>query len=151
MTAIPTSTMMAASMTTPTSTGSSSTSGSSTTVPSNLQLNPSDFINMLVTQLENQDPLNPTSSQDLLSQVSDIGQLESTDQLQSTMTTLSQQSSIGAAASLIGKTVNGQDSSGNALSGSVTSVQVAGGTVSLQLSGGSTLALSNVTSITSGS
>jgi len=106
---------------------------------------------MLVTQLENQDPLNPTSSQDLLSQVSDIGQLESTDQLQSTMTTLSQQSSIGAAASLIGKTVNGQDSSGNALSGSVTSVQVAGGTVSLQLSGGSTLALSNVTSITSGS
>jgi flagellar basal-body rod modification protein FlgD len=151
MSTIPTSSLLAAATMTPGTTASSSSTGSSTTVPANLQLNPSDFINMLVTQLENQDPLNPTSSQDLLSQVSDIGQLESTDQLQSTLTTLSQQSSIGAAASLIGKSVNGTDSSGNPLSGSVTSVQVAGGTVSLQLSGGSTLALSNVTSIASGS
>jgi flagellar basal-body rod modification protein FlgD len=147
MSAISTASMLAAATSTPSSSASSATSGS--TVPSNLQLNPSDFINMLVTQLENQDPLNPTDSQDLLTQVSDIGQLESTDQLQSTMTTLNQQSSIGAAASLIGKSVNGQDSSGNALSGTVTSVQVAGGTVNLQLSGGSTLALSNVTAITS--
>jgi flagellar basal-body rod modification protein FlgD len=120
-------------------------------VPSNLNLSPTDFINMLVTQLENQDPLNPTSSQDLLTQVSDIGQLQSSDQMQTTLTALSQQSSIGAAASLIGKSVNGQDANGNALSGSVTSVQVTGGTVNLQLSGGSTLALSNVTSIASGS
>jgi flagellar basal-body rod modification protein FlgD len=106
---------------------------------------------MLVTQLQNQDPLNPTSSQDLLTQVSDIGQLQSSNQMQTTLTSLSQQSSISAASSLIGKTVNGQDSSGNALSGNVTSVQVSGGNVNLQLSTGSTLALSNVTSITSGS
>jgi len=149
MSAISNAAMMAAATSTPSSSGSSSTSG--TTVPSNLQLNPSDFINMLVTQLENQDPLNPTSSQDLLTQVNDIGQLESTDKLQSTMTTLNQQASIGAASGLIGKSVTGEDSSGNPLSGTVTSVQVAGGTVSLQLSGGSTLSLTNLQTITSGS
>jgi flagellar basal-body rod modification protein FlgD len=113
-------------------------------------LTPSDFIQMMVTQLENQDPLNPTSSQDLLSQMSSIGQLQSSDTLQTTLTSLSLQSQIGSASSLIGKYVQGTDANQNAVTGTVTSVSVnqAANTVALNLDSGGSLPLANVTGIT---
>jgi flagellar basal-body rod modification protein FlgD len=111
---------------------STSTSGvlpntSATTVnnPNGFQsLTPSDFVQMMVTQLQNQDPLNPTSSQDLLTQMSEIGQLQSSTQLQSTLTGLTLQNQIGAASSLIGKVVTGTDVNNNSLSGTVNSVSI---------------------------
>ena len=48
-------------------------------------LSPTDFLNMMVTQLQNQDPLNPTSSSDLLAQMSQIGQLQASTTLQSSL------------------------------------------------------------------
>ena len=73
------------------------------------KLNTNDFINMMMTQLEHQDPLNPTTSDQLMAQMSQIGQLQSTSQLQTTLTGLATQTQIGAASSLIGKQVNGID------------------------------------------
>jgi flagellar basal-body rod modification protein FlgD len=116
-----------------------------------LNLNPQDFINMLVTQLQNQDPLQPTSSSDLLSQVSQIGQLQSSTTMQSTLQGLAQQNQIGSASSLLGKNVTGLDAQGNAQSGLVGAVQVSTSGVTLSLSGGASLDLSNVTGITSAS
>lgn len=109
-----------------------------------------DFINMMITQLEHQDPLQPTSSDQLLSQMSQIGQMQSSSQLQTTLSGLAQQNQIGAASALIGKTVQGVDSNQNSLSGIVTSVQVASTGVSLSLDNGHTLPLSGVTNISPG-
>ncbi len=133
--------------------GLSSPSSSSSSAPANssLNLNPQDFINMLVTQLQNQDPLQPTSSSDLLSQVSQIGQLQSSTTMQSTLQGLAQQNQIGSASSLLGKNVTGLDAQGNAQSGLVGAVQVSTSGVTLSLSGGASLDLSNVTGITSAS
>ena len=64
-----------------------------------------DFIKMMITQLQNQDPLQPTGSDQLLSQMSQIGQMQSASSLQTTLQGLAQQNQIGAASSLIGKTV----------------------------------------------
>jgi flagellar basal-body rod modification protein FlgD len=116
-------------------------------LPSNFQLSPSDFINMMVTQLQNQDPLDPTKNQDLLAQMSQIGQIQSTTQLQDLMKNMSLQSSLGAAGGLIGKMVTGLDENGANLSGQVTSVGVAGTDVSLELDNGKTLKLASVTGI----
>ena len=87
-------------------------------------LTPNDFINLMVTELENQDPTQPESNDELLSQMSQIGQLESSDSLQSTLSGLASQNQIGAASSLIGKSVQGMDSGNNTVSGVVSSVSV---------------------------
>src|ERR1700722_656791 len=87
-------------------------------------LTPADFIQMMVTQLQNQDPLNPTNSQDILAQMSQIGQLQSSTQLQTTLTGLALQNQIGAASSLIGKSVQGVDANNNQVAGTVTGVTV---------------------------
>jgi flagellar basal-body rod modification protein FlgD len=121
------------------------TTAASAANPYNLQ--PSDFIQMMVTQLQDQDPLDPTSSQDLMSQMADIGQLESSSEMQTTMTSLTLQTQIGSAAALIGKSVTGIDGANNTVTGNVTAVQVAGGNVALTLDSGDSLTLTNVASI----
>lgn len=128
--------------------GTSTTSQTNTAGGLN-SLTPADFVQMMVTQLQNQDPLDPTNTQDILSQISEIGQLQSSDQLQTTLTGLSLQQQIGSASSLIGKAVKGFDASNNTVNGTVTSVSVSQATnsVTLNLDSGSTLPLSNVTSI----
>lgn len=125
---------------------SASTSG----LQSQLNLTPTDFLNMMVTQLQNQDPLNPTSSTDLLSQMSQIGQLQSSTTLQNSLTSFGLQTSISAASSMIGKTVSGISTNNAQVTGTVTSVQVQSGNVSLGLSTGDTMTLSNVSAITPG-
>ncbi len=129
----------------PSSIPATTSAASSAANPYNLQ--PSDFIQMMVTQLKDQDPLNPTNSQDLMSQMADIGQLESSTQMQTTMQSLTLQTQIGSAASLIGKSVTGIDGANNSVTGNVTAVQVAGGSVALTLDNGNSLSLTNVSSI----
>jgi flagellar basal-body rod modification protein FlgD len=130
----------------PTSSSSNSSSGATATNPYNLT--PENFIQLMVTQLQNQDPTQPTSNQDLLAQMSEIGQLESSTQLQSTMSSVTLQTQVGSASSLIGKSVTGVDTNNNAIKGVVNSVSVAGGNVSLNLDSGSSLALSGLSTIT---
>jgi flagellar basal-body rod modification protein FlgD len=122
-------------------------SGSSTTTNSASKLKTDDFIKMMMTQLEHQDPLNPTTSDQLMGQMSQIGQLQSTSQLQTTLTGLATQTQIGAASSLMGKQVTGLDANSNPITGVVATVQVTSTGVNLQLQDGSALALTNVSSI----
>ena len=76
-------------MTTPSvgSTGTSTTTTGSTgtSSASNLNLNATDFMNMMITQLQNQDPLNPSNSDQLMSQMSAIGQMQASSTLQTTL------------------------------------------------------------------
>lgn len=113
----------------------------------NLKLNTSDFVHMMITQLQHQNPLNPTNSDQLMSEMSQIGQLQSTSQLQTTLQGLATQTQIGAASSLIGKQVTGLDATSNPVGGLVASVQVTSAGVNLQLQNGTELALSNVATI----
>ena len=126
--------------------------GSTTSTPSagGYNLKPADFIKMMVTQLQNQDPMQPTSNQDLLAQMSQIGQLETSTQLQTALQGLALQTQIGSASSLIGKSVQGMDQNNNTIHGLVTSVKVQSDGVSLELDNGQALALSRVTAISPG-
>jgi len=123
---------------------------STVTKPATQSMNSSDFIKMMITQLQNQDPLQPTDSNALLQQMSAIGQMQSTSQLQSTLQSLTLQNQIGAASALIGKSVTGMDSTNNTISGLVNSVQVTQSGVSLQLDNGKTLDITRVTQIAPG-
>ena len=127
-----------------------SSTGSPDQLPasSTQQLTSGDFINFLVTELQNQDPLNPTSSDQMLSQLSEIGQLQSSTTMVSSLTSMVQQNQTASASALIGKSVQGTDANQNPLSGTVAAVQVSTSGVTLQLNNGQLLPMNNVTTIT---
>ena len=113
----------------------------------NFELKTEDFIKMMITQLQNQDPMEPAKNQELLAQMSQIGQLQSATTLQESLQGMVVQNQIGSAASLIGKDVHGLDGNDDPVSGVVTSVRVEKDGVSLELDSGKTLPLGRVTSI----
>lgn len=113
----------------------------------NFQLKTEDFIKMMITQLQNQDPLEPAKNEQLLAQMSQIGQLQASSQLQESLKGLVLQDNIGAAGNMIGKFVTGLDERGKSIQGLVTSVRVEGEQVFLELDTGHSLALTSVTAI----
>src|SRR5947208_3096796 len=106
------------------STSSGNKLPASIATPSNFQLKSEDFIKMMVTQLQNQDPLEPAKNDQLLAQMSQIGQLQSSTDLQASLKGLVLQNSLGAAGNLIGKNVQGLDDQNNDARGVVNSVRV---------------------------
>jgi flagellar basal-body rod modification protein FlgD len=109
-----------------------------------------DFINMMIAQLQNQDPLEPAKNQDILAQMSQIGQLQSNTQLQDTLKGLAIQSQLGSAGGMIGKMVEGLDNNKNKITGLVNSVRVESDKVFLELDNGNELGLGSVTKIAPG-
>jgi flagellar basal-body rod modification protein FlgD len=83
-----------------------SASSSSTTGVGGLTMN--DFLTLMTAQLQNQDPLNPTDSNQFLSQLSELSTVEGISQLNTSMTTLSNSmlsSQALTSASLVGQGV----------------------------------------------
>src|SRR4029453_4129240 len=84
-----------------------------------LGLKPEDFIKMMITQLQNQDPMEPAKNEELLAQMSQIGQLQSSTDLQASLKTLVLQNNLSSSGNLIGKMVQGQDERGTPIKGMV--------------------------------
>lgn len=127
------------------STSPSTTTSASASNPYNLST--ADFVKMMITQLQNQDPLQPESNDQLMSQMNQIGQLQSNTMLQDTLKGLGLQTQIGSASSLIGKMVEGMDQNNNTVRGVVNSVKMQSDGISLELDNGQSLPLSQVTAI----
>lgn len=84
----------------------------------------SQFLNLMITELQNQDPLNPTDNAALLQQIGELRGISSNDQLVTTLKGFSNTQELTTASSLIGKTVKGLDNAAKEVSGAVTSVSV---------------------------
>jgi|SRR5579871_1435699 len=112
------------------STGSSSSSSSSQSTPTATGLSaltPEDFLNLLITQLQNQDPTQPMDNAQLLTQLSDMQSLQANINLQSTLQGLTLNQQLSEGASLIGLAVAGTDSKNNQITGVVDYVAVRNG------------------------
>ncbi len=133
-----------------TSSTNSASSTSNTSATGFANLTTADFMQMLIAELQDQDPTQPMSSQDLLGQLATMSQLQSTTDLDSALqaNTTNQQLSIGA--SFIGKTINGTDASGNAVSGVVDQAFLQSGTAYVGV-GNSTVPLANITDVAASS
>jgi flagellar basal-body rod modification protein FlgD len=128
--------------------GSSSTGATTSSTPlKKKSLNADDFIKMMITQLQNQDPTDPAKSDQLLAQMSQISQLQSSTALNDSLKSMVMQNQIGSASSLIGKSVQGMAADNTTISGMVTSVKVESDAVKLELDSGQALELGRVTSI----
>lgn len=110
----------------------------------NLNLN--DFIKMMITELQNQDPTNPMSSDEMLSEITQMGQISTAEQLDTTLTGMETGQNLSNASAMIGMQIEGTDSSGNPVSGTVGSVTISNGSPLLNV-GSSSLTLDQISNI----
>lgn len=81
------------------------------------------FLKLMVTQLKNQDPMNPQDSSEFLAQTAQFTSLEKLEQVASqTEQAYAAQMAFGASG-LVGRTVTYTDADGNEVSGTVSSVR----------------------------
>ncbi len=106
----------------PTSTPSSSASNKNVHNLKDLDIN--QFLQLMVSELTNQDPLNPMDNTQLVQQLGELRSIAASDQLSTTLQSLQTQQSLTTASSLIGKTVNALGSDGSNVTGTVDSVSV---------------------------
>jgi|GEM_PF-1194286 len=96
---------------------SATAAASSSSLGTNGLLAPNQFLSLLVDSLKYQNPLNPTSSAQFLSQLAALSQVQSEQQI-------SQTQQVAAATSLIGQQVSGSDLSGAPISGIATGFSI---------------------------
>src|SRR5580698_4074849 len=131
---------------------SSSTGATSTAIPANMQINETDFLQLISTQLQNQDPLQPTDPSQFLGQLEGLSEVSSLQSMQSAMTS----SQVTSGASLLGHMVlapgtSATLASGGAISGAVNAPSGATSlTVSIANSSGATVTSFQVTPAGSG-
>ena len=110
------------------------------------ELTMGDFIKMMVAELENQDPMNPMSNTEMLSQISQIRSITSNDQLSASIEALTLGQALSTASSMIGKTVTGVNSLDESVTGKVDKVTIENGEAKLFV-GNSIINVGNVTGI----
>jgi flagellar basal-body rod modification protein FlgD len=82
------------------------------------------FLQLMVTELTNQDPLNPMDNTQLVQQIGEIRQISATTQLSDTLSAVQAGQSLTTASSLIGKTVQALTTDNQNVSGVVDKVTV---------------------------
>jgi flagellar basal-body rod modification protein FlgD len=122
-------------MTTVPATGTG-TSGTSTATSSTPTLDYNDFLQLMIAQLQNQDPLNPTDSSEFMSQIAEFSNVEQGINANSKLDQLLVNSNISQASTMIGLQITGTDGT----TGIIQSVRID--------SSGSTAVLTDGTQIT---
>jgi flagellar basal-body rod modification protein FlgD len=100
------------------SAASQSTAGSQT-------LNQANFLQLLVTQMSSQDPLNPQSDTDFAAQLAQFSSLQESQDMQADLANIQATGLIGQVVTVLPKT------GGSAVTGVVSSVQISSGTPSI--------------------
>jgi flagellar basal-body rod modification protein FlgD len=110
-------------MTTIPATGNSSGTQNTTSndAAKNSTLNYNDFLKLMVAQLQNQDPLNPTDSTEYMSQIAQFSSVEQGINTNAKLDQLLVNSNISQASTMIGLSLTSADGS---VSGIVTSVRI---------------------------
>ncbi len=80
---------------------SATAAAASSAIPANMQINESDFLQLITTQLQNQNPLQPTDPSQFLGQLEGLSEVSSLQSMQSAMSS----SQVTNGASLLGHSV----------------------------------------------
>lgn len=132
-----------AAATTPTSSSAASSASTAASATSSLSsLSQSDFLQLLIAQMQNQDPMDPTSATDFMTELADFSTVEGMTSLNTSFTL----QNLEQSANLIGQTVQYTDANGNAASGVVNAVAMDNGQVQLDINDAD-VSLSQLTAI----
>ncbi|MFO7907888.1 MAG: flagellar hook assembly protein FlgD [Planctomycetota bacterium] len=82
------------------------------------------FLKLMITELQNQDPLNPMDNGEMLQQLSDMRSIASNDKLTETLDAVLVGQNVSTASALIGKDVNALTEEGTNVQGVVERVSV---------------------------
>ncbi len=83
------------------------------------------FLQLMITELRNQDPLNPMDNTQLIEQLGQIRQITATNQLVDSLQAVVTGQNLAAAGALIGKTVEALSDDNRLVRGKVEQVEVA--------------------------
>lgn len=108
--------------------------GTTTSTPSN-PLGQNAFLMLMMTQLKEQDPLNPSDPTQYLGELAQMTSVEQQTNIAQSMTASVSEQNATAALSLLGHTVSYLDSNGNAQTGLVQKVDFTGTGPSLTVGG----------------
>ncbi len=107
-----------------------------------------DFLKLMITELQNQDPLSPLENTQILQQISQIREIESSSQLNNTLEAVLLGQNLSSASSLIGKEIRGLSDDGERIEGIVDRVSVTDGKPKLHV-GDKDVGLRNISEILS--
>jgi len=110
------------------------------------ELGTGDFLKLIIAELQNQDPMNPTDTSDMLNQFNQIREIASNDKLSDTLASVLLGQNISTASSLIGRLVEGMTEDNEKIIGQVDAVTVKDGEPQL-LVAGQNVSLNNVLQI----
>jgi flagellar basal-body rod modification protein FlgD len=118
-------------------------------IPSNLGTTPRDqsfattdaindidlgtFLEIMIAELQNQDPLNPLDNKDMLAQISQLREVGATDKLTETLESVLLGQNIASATSLIGADIDALSDDNQPISGTVSRVSLEDGDPKLHL------------------
>ena len=105
-----------------------------------------DFLKLLITELQNQDPLNPTDNDKILEQISQIRSIESTTQLGQTLDAVKLGQNLASASALIDRQITALADDGTDVTGKVNRVSITDGIPKL-IVGDKTVSLANLREI----
>jgi flagellar basal-body rod modification protein FlgD len=111
------------------------------------ELSSEEFIQIIFTELSNQDPFKPNDSSALLEQLNSIRSIESDTQLTKQLSSIVTQNQLATAGNLIGRQVQGLTPDSDRVAGTVVSVARQNDKVSLLLDNGWVVPMENVETI----
>ena len=122
--------------------------GAATQTTGQSSLGKDEFLNLLVTQLKNQDPLDPMKNEDFIAQLAQFNSLEQMINLNKSFDSMLAMQSLSYASSFIGREVAWTDQdTGEELTGTVLEVELTGGVPLLNVEGQYFVDPSEVTAI----
>jgi len=126
-------------------TGSGTTSGAGSGTASRFnELSSEEFIKIIFTELQNQDPFKPNDSGALLEQLNSIRSIESDIEMSNRLESIVFQNQMSSAGGLIGKRVAGLTENAERVGGTVKSVARTGDEIALVLDNGWIIPMDNV-------
>ena len=108
-----------------------------------------DYLKLIVAQMRNMNPMDPSSGGDSLPLMMQAESLSQLTKLNTSIAELQVLNQTGYASSLIGRTVTGMDETGAPVSGAVSGLRVDAGGPVLQLDSGRRLRLLDITEVSS--
>ena len=93
------------------------------------------FLKLLVAQLEHQDPMNPTSNEQFMSQMTQFSMMEELQNMGTSLAGYTRSNMITSAANLVGKEVTLEDVAGEQTTGVVDSIRYVNDDIELSVNG----------------
>ena len=134
-------------MTNPVTNSSGTTSAASSTDITNPAVDKNMFLSMLVAQMKNQNPMQPTDSSQWIAQMAQFSEVEQVSNMATDESKVAKALGVSQTESLLGRTVTYADANGATQQGKVDRVDIAGDSATLDIGGQSGIDPSTVTQV----